>query len=172
MKITRMIVIGLLACVLVLVGVGVAKRFFFNEPVPRLFGHGAAVIVGGSMEPTISYGDMVVVRAQDSYQVGDIVTFKSWSGNSVVTHRIQEVTPAGYITQGDANNGRDPEVSATQVIGRVIHNVEGFGSTILFFQTPLGILALIAALVFFTEGPYYYKKWVHADGTFPELESQ
>ena len=161
MKALRHILIGILVVLLLLSATSVVRRIAFNDPVPLTFGYGSAVIVGGSMEPAIDFGDMVLIRRQGAYELGDVVTFKPESGRSVVTHRVVEVTSSGYITQGDANNARDPEVTPDQMIGRVVRTIPGVGKIILFFQRPLGVAILAIGLFAIIEGPSILKRQRH-----------
>lgn len=45
----------------------------------------------GSMEPTLSVDDLLVIHQESDYTPGDIITFRSGSG--LVTHRIVDETP-------------------------------------------------------------------------------
>jgi signal peptidase len=64
-------------------------------------------IEGGSMEPTIARGDLIVVTpAPAAVQPGMILTLQV--GRRVVTHRVVAVRPDGsFVTRGDANNTND-----------------------------------------------------------------
>ncbi len=64
-------------------------------------------IMGGSMEPTITRGDLIVVTPPPSkIEVGMIVTMTA--DGRVVTHRVVEVRPDGrLVTKGDANDAVD-----------------------------------------------------------------
>ncbi len=61
-------------------------------------------IEGGSMEPTITRGDLIVVTpAPSKIEPGMILTMGV--GGRMVTHRVIEVKPDGsLVTKGDANN--------------------------------------------------------------------
>jgi signal peptidase I len=95
---------------------------------PTAFGGPAAYVEvsGHSMDGTYKTGDLILTRAQDSYQVGDIVTFKV-NGNQQVIHRItggDGVT--GYTTQGDNNPDADPwHPTDGEVVGKSWHRFEG-----------------------------------------------
>jgi signal peptidase len=99
--------------------------------VPRLIGAVPLTVVSGSMEPSISPGDLVVVRPVDAAQIamGDVITFQPESDNpALVTHRVIGVTlgaegVSGFVTQGDANNAADTPIVADQVKGRVAYTV-------------------------------------------------
>ena len=103
--------------------------------VPRLIGAVPLTVLSGSMEPTISAGDLVVVRPTDpaDLRIGDVVTVQPVSDDpTLVTHRIVGVTHggdglAGFVTQGDANEHPDEPVVPEQVMGRVVYTVPLIG---------------------------------------------
>lgn len=64
---------------------------------------------GSSMQPTYHAGDVVVVRDQPSYAVGDAVAYRSPLLDEVVLHRIVGTDGDGLLLQGDANDWLDPE---------------------------------------------------------------
>ena len=81
-------------------------------------------VATGSMEPSVSVGDAVVVcrTNPERLQVGDVIAYRL-DGQTVI-HRIvrMQQTGEGTIlqTQGDANNAPDAApVQTAQVIGRV-----------------------------------------------------
>ena len=71
--------------------------------------HGAAIVSGGSMEPALHGGDIVVYRrSAEGVGVGDLVVFSrpEWSGG--VVHRVVAISADGsLVTRGDANPTRD-----------------------------------------------------------------
>jgi len=73
---------------------------------------GATVISGGSMEPSVRPGDVVVYRrTAEQVGEGDIVYFSHPEWPKGVVHRVVEVLPDGSVrTRGDANavEDRDP----------------------------------------------------------------
>ncbi len=74
--------------------------------VPLLFGYERYVITGGSMEPTIPKGALVLAVPAASYGVGDVVAVAQ-PGNTPYTHRISRLAALDgepYVeTKGDAN---------------------------------------------------------------------
>jgi len=149
LKIGKYIVLTVLATVLLFSVAGIVRRVAFREEIPLVLGYGNAVIISGSMMPTISVGDVVVIRKQNEYFVNDIITFKE---RSHITHRIVERTENGYITKGDANNTTDPEITQDQIIGRVVWVIPKVGNLVFFLQNTrnLIIMALLGlvAIVF------------------------
>lgn len=69
------------------------------------------VVSGDSMEPVLGEGDLVLLRAQDSYDVGDIVTFAVPKGEpgegALVIHRLIGAEGEVWIPQGDNRDVAD-----------------------------------------------------------------
>ena len=74
-----------------------------------LFGNKPAVIVSGSVEPTIQTGAFILVHFSDfeDCELGDVITYYHPGLDELVTHRIVERGDACYWTKGDANPARD-----------------------------------------------------------------
>lgn len=84
--------------------------------------HGAVVVAGGSMEPTLSRGDVCVYRRTHTVQPGQIVVFERENDEGLVVHRALTVGLRGEVrSQGDGNKVRDPGVvSADRLRGPVV----------------------------------------------------
>lgn len=85
----------------------------------------------GSMEPTISPSDVVILYGWQEPRVGDVILFESDVEDSPVLHRVVDVTDSGYITQGDANEVTDQDgdfspVTRDQIYGVVIGGDEPY----------------------------------------------
>ena len=79
-----------------------------------------AVVVSGSMEPVIHTGSLILID-EDCRDIRkrDIIAFDA--AGVLVAHRVHEITDAGIITKGDANETPDPGVlAAASVKGKVI----------------------------------------------------
>jgi lysophospholipase L1-like esterase len=73
---------------------------------------GAVAVVethGNSMAPRIMARDLVVVRAANSYGVGDVVAYTSADLHQVVLHRVVAIDGQRYTFRGDHNAFDDPE---------------------------------------------------------------
>lgn len=79
----------------------------------------ALLVTSDSMNPVFSAYDVLLVKSQEHYAQGEIISF--WSGNSVVTHRIVGSQAAStFLTKGDANATADGvQVHVQQIIGTV-----------------------------------------------------
>src|SRR5687768_9615768 len=73
--------------------------FVFLAPT-NLGGPTAYIEVSGhSMDGTYQTGDLVITREQDSYEVGDIVTFRVDNGGKVIHRIIGGNGTEGYTLQ-------------------------------------------------------------------------
>lgn len=121
-----------------------------NAPVPTVFGYSYVNILSGSMEPTLSMGDLAVCKQQDSYGVGDAVLYQD--GEYLVLHRIVEVKEDGsLVMRGDANNVDDDTViHQNNIYGRLAFSFNGLGNTIAYVSTLTGAFwtVLSALLVY------------------------
>src|SRR5881394_2717259 len=79
----------------------------------RVLGLGTYIVTGGSMEPGIHKGSLVLVQPVDPSQVqlGDVITFQQYG--QTTSHRVVAIgqSLAGHIfkTRGDSNVVADPE---------------------------------------------------------------
>ncbi|TSD08884.1 signal peptidase I [Haloglomus irregulare] len=113
--------------------------------VPQVIGADEGfVVLSGSMEPTMSPGDVVMVDASGPAGIGDVITY-SRPGDSVpTTHRVVGVVDGGYETKGDANENADADLIGPEaVIGRVVLTIPVVGRLILWANTPVGYVALV-----------------------------
>ena len=126
---------------------------FVIYAVPQVVGADHSyVVLSGSMEPTISAGDVIIVNSVAASQIeqGDVITY---GGERPTTHRVVGVTqqdggPA-FRTQGDANEDPDPGVvPASEVKGKVmsiggaLFVIPYVGYVIQFANTSIGFALL------------------------------
>lgn len=121
----------------------VAPFVFFA--VPQVIGaDDGFVVLSGSMEPSISPGDVVIVDAGASIESGDVITYGRSADSVPTTHRVVGVVDGGYETKGDANENVDAGVvSRDDVVGQVVLVIPFIGHVILWANTPMGFVALV-----------------------------
>ncbi len=137
--------LGLVALVL-----GVLLALVVARGLPA-YGHPTLTLTGGSMEPAIPKGAVVVLEPVDSsaLRVGDVVTVRLPTSGSHVTHRILDVTEvegATWLrTKGDANPTPDPALlPAADLEGRVIAWIPALGYLMRLLSAPQGVLFVLA----------------------------
>ena len=116
-RLTSLLYVLILVAVLLLAGSVVFQKLN-GVRTPMVFGWGVARVVSGSMEPEIPVGSMIAIKKQESYGLGDVVTYLNVKGNPV-THRIVSINGNEVIAQGDANNTEDEPFDVNQIIGKV-----------------------------------------------------
>ena len=147
--IIRYLILGLLAALIGLNVFALNATHLTGDAVPMPFGYGASVVLSGSMEPTLSVGDLLIVRTQESYEVGDIVVYQS--GRMPVVHRIMEMDGDTVTTRGDANNANDEAFLISAIKGEVIAVIPGIGNAIWALKNPVAIVIMLAAAVLLVE---------------------
>ena len=76
-------------------------------------------VSSNSMSPTIKSGDLVIVKNKNNYNVDDIIVFNA-DLNSIVTHRIINISDSTIITKGDNNYANDLPITKDKIIGKVV----------------------------------------------------
>lgn len=133
---------------------------------PMAFGGSTQLVwvSGDSMEPTYRAHDLVVVRAGDDYDVGDVVMYPIPDGQAgegvFVIHRIVAVFDGGvgagrddtvrYVTRGDNRTSDDPWApTADDIVGAVAHTV-AFGpisaTWVMVALSPIVVAMVLGAL--------------------------
>ena len=127
-----------------------------GNALPMPFGFGTAIVLTGSMEPTLEIDDLIFVKSQESYDVDDVVVFQS--GSMVVVHRIISIDGTMVITQGDANNAPDVEMDISVIKGVVVGRVKNAGAIVRLLKSPVVSVGLLAAAVLLMERSYRKEK--------------
>jgi len=117
---------------------------------PSIAGRQMYIVLSGSMSPTFDAGSVVFVRPVPAgeIKVGDIVTYRARSGETLVTHRVVEVVDVdgepGFVTRGDANDVNDEGIlEAERIVGKVEYYLPYLGRVMSFTQTKQGLITLI-----------------------------
>jgi signal peptidase len=131
----------------------------------RVSGLGTFIVTGGSMEPSIHMGSLVLVQpvSPSEVKVGDVITFQHYE--QTTTHRVTAITQNAqglvFSTKGDANVVADPEDKTFpgQVgIVRGTLPVAGYVASSLQAYWRL-LLTLVAAITFFScAGALFFRK--------------
>lgn len=124
---------------------------------PQSLGGPVAYVVvhGSSMAPHYAENDLVVVRRQATYHVGEVVAYRVPRGQVgqglVVVHRIVAVTAQGWVVRGDNNPAVDPwQPTTDDVVGAAWWHAPRLGALLVVLHRPLvlaGGAALLALLL-------------------------
>lgn len=134
---TLVLVVVILACV----GIFVAPHFGWHLDI----------VYGGSMEPAIKIGSLVVIKPvqPQDIKVDDIITYRSAvESGMVTTHRVIEVMHNDgslvFRTKGDANEDPDINpVAANELVGKLALDIPYPGYLAPLLRTRLGMILLI-----------------------------
>ena len=118
--------------------------FLVLVAIPRFTPFDVLVVRGGSMEPAIHLGSVVIVdRGARAPAVGSIVSFHDPEAG-IVTHRVVALNGSGYVTKGDANRAQDAtRRTPADVYGTAVLSVPLAGFVIHTLQQPVAFLVLL-----------------------------
>ncbi len=124
----KKVIVSVFAVLLALILAFTVYKLIFSVIVPNkmptVFGYSSSLVVSGSMEPTYSTGDMVVCKAQNDYEINDVIIYYDESDGIFVLHRIISESADGFITKGDFNPSQDPApVKLENVQGKVVLDI-------------------------------------------------
>lgn len=122
---------------------------------PASLGGGTQMIAvqGTSMQPTYRTGDMLVVRENETPEIGDILVFRipadePGGGNLVVHRAIGRRDDGSIVTQGDNRDTPDPfHVTEREIVGTPVFVIPFAARAVGLLSTPFG-LALIGGALF------------------------
>lgn len=152
-----MTIIGIVLCILLIpiliVNITLIVRSYTNpDKVPNFGSVVPLIVLTDSMYPNIQSGDLIICETLEASEVneGDVIAFfdPASSGNTVVTHRVIEVTElngdVAWRTQGDANNVADSSlVPGNNLVGRYKMRIAGAGNVAMFMQTTQGLIVCV-----------------------------
>jgi signal peptidase len=123
----------------------------FVHAVP-LTGRQLFVVGGGSMEPSIALGSLVITSPIDPMTIapGDVVTIRADNG-VVVTHRVRRVIDVAegryFELKGDANPNPDPSlVPARAIVGSAAQSIPLAGFAQQYLATVPGMVSALGIL--------------------------
>ena len=131
-------------------------RSLTGNVLPMPFGYGGAVVLSGSMEPAIGVDELIIVKAEQDYNPGDIVVYQT--GKMLVVHRIVAMDGETVITRGDANNTDDSPIAPAQIKGKVIAHIPHVGAAVRLLKTPAVTFGLVAAAILMVEMSFRKEK--------------
>ena len=146
-----------------------------GEGVPNLFGKAPISVLTDSMKgdkpDNFNKGDLLLCdvvdeKANNTYKVGDIVTFRQDidqdEKTDLVTHRIYKINEDGsYQTKGDNNLTYDQDPKATVMFSDIYSEdilatyhgakISGMGTALDFIRSPIGffVCILLPMIIFF-----------------------
>ena len=129
--------------------------------IPVVTSGATFVVGGGSMEPAIPTGSLVIATPASAAQLapGDVVSVRVGEKQAVFTHRIVRLAErdgATWLeTKGDANDEPDPSIiPATSVIGRVVVTVPYAGYVVWLTSTVPGLMFVLSLAVLVLAGAW------------------
>jgi signal peptidase I len=114
-----------------------------------------AIVEGASMEPELSRGDLVLVRARQRPEVGDVVLYRDPALGVRVLHRVVRIENGRVVLKGDANDFvDDAHPRPDDVVGTYWFAIPRIGDALVWLRSPLhaSVLAFLLAIVALSGG--------------------
>jgi signal peptidase I len=111
------------------------------------------IVAGASMEPGLKLGDLVLVRDELDYKVGEVVTYQHPLIGPII-HRIIKTEGDQFVLQGDNNDWIDSYTpTRDEIIGRLWLHVPKAGDVMSKLRSPatMALLALIISIGIFSK---------------------
>lgn len=160
MKIIQQIVKYLMiVLVSIIVGLNVYSlnaKVLLRDPLPMPFNKGIAIVMSGSMEPTLSVDDLVIVEKEEKYNIGDIVIYQT--NNNLIIHRIIEIDDKEFIAKGDFNNTEDTKQDIDVIKGKMIVAIPKVGYIVYLLKKPVVTISLVVISLLLLEISYRSKE--------------
>jgi len=115
---------------------------------PAIGGRTSYVITDGiSMLPRFHAGDLVILRKESSYHVGEVAAYYNQQLQRVVMHRIVAVHDGHYAFKGDNNSWVDSfEPTKAGIVGAEWLHLAGWGRYVEAMRDPAAAAVLLGAL--------------------------
>ena len=138
-----LVIIAIIICAYSVFSVKVLHKGYVN-----FFGYSIFEVATGSMKDAIDIGDAVLVKIDDDYEEGDIITYQS--GDDFITHRVISKADKYIVTKGDANNVNDNPIDKSLVLGKVVKIMPKVGIWKKVILTPKVIILILITLFVFS----------------------
>lgn len=158
-KILEIIYLSVMGTIIVILGSFIIMRLINKDkPVNILGFYLYEVDISGSMynpgDPdSLEPGDLLFVRKQKKYNVGEVVTYQLEDAKNPTTHKIINIEGSTITTQGiNPNNSPDAPFDEQYIIGKVVGVWYGFGDVKKVLLSPYTIVIFVLLGIGFAEG--------------------
>lgn len=113
-----------------------------------------AITEGVSMLPHFHAGDLVLLRKEPGYHVGEVAGFHDPQLGAVVMHRIVAIHGSHFVFKGDNNRfATTYEPTRSQIVGAEWVHLAGAGRYLMVLRLPAVAAVLLGMLWVFTFAP-------------------
>ena len=142
-------IISTVLCILLVIIILINIRNFSlrnSDRIPSYFGYQFLIERSDSMAKSIMTDDLIIIRKQNNYKVGDIISYIS-SDNNLITHRIVDKKNNCFVTKGDNNIAEDKDLVCDNIKGKVLTSFSQMGGALYFISSITGILSIILVII-------------------------
>ena len=159
LKIVEIIFMSILGFIILVLSIFIIQRLVNKDKPANILGfYLYEVDISGSMynpghPDSLSPGDLLFVRKEKEYVVGDVVTYQLDGAKNPTTHKIINIDGSTITTQGiNPNNSPDVPFDEQFIIGKVQFVWYGFANFKKIILSPYAIVALVIVGIGAAEG--------------------
>lgn len=147
----------LLGLLLLIEGWALVQQKVLDRPAPRLWGTSYFPVENEDMAPSLTPGDMALIRELPSYAPGDCVAF--YRGGTLYLRRIVGSVGEDWITQGEGLPDADADLLAPgDVLGGVRSALPGAGGAAKVLWSVPGLLGTLVLGILLLKLPDFLLK--------------
>ena len=127
----------------------IALVALWSGSLPQQLGGRMSYVItdGVSMLPRYHAGDLVILRKEPSYHVGEVAAYHNEQLHAIVLHRIVAIRGTRYVFKGDNNSWVTTfEPTKSQIVGARWLHLPGAGRLLLGLRTPIVAAVLLGVL--------------------------
>jgi len=136
--VSKVVIAGVIALVVLFAGL-----------LPQQLGGRMSYVItdGISMLPNFHADDLVILRREPTYHVGEVAAYHNPQLHVIVLHRIVAIRGGHYVFKGDNNDYvTQYEPTKSQIVGADWLHVAGGGRIVLDLRVPIVAAVLLGAL--------------------------
>ena len=165
LRIIEIVILSLMGLIIIILGYYNIQKIFNKDKPVKLLGYSFYIVdVSGSMynpdDPDSLYpGDLIIVKKQKEYYIGDVVTFQTEGATTTTTHKIIAKDGSTITTKGiNPKNTPDTPFDEKYIIGKVINVWYGFSEFKSILLSPYLIVAFVIGGIGIAELLSYLEK--------------
>lgn len=132
----------------------ILKSIIFPNEVPSFFGNKPYIVMSGSIQTDVEFGDFVIVNEFSAIKQNDIVVVKT-ENRKATTYSVNQIKNGMLKLENDT--GDLMNLSENSIEGKVIIQIGVLGEIFLFLQNPIVILFVLIIIILVNICVYKYK---------------
>ena len=128
--------------------------------------YGLTTVKTGSMDPTITVSDLIVIKKTNDYKPNDIIVYHD--NQSLVIHRLIRYEGSLVVTKGDYIYNTEEKIDSSLIEAEVIFVIPYIGALIKIIKSPYVITIIVGGAMILLSISFLKEKKPKEGGTNEE----